>query len=59
MNEITSTTPAPGPGIDAQSPALMAAVEAALSPYGIDANAPGPQVDAEIDALSPEQTLTV
>ncbi len=45
--------------IEADSPAAEEALEMALSPYGINANAPGPDVEAMIGALSPEDTLSL
>lgn len=45
--------------IEAESPAAVEAVEMALSPYGINATAPGPDLQAMIAALSPEDTLSL
>ena len=45
--------------VEAQSPAAMKALETALSLYGITTTAPGPDVEAMIEALCPEDTISL
>jgi hypothetical protein len=43
--------------LEAQPPATLIALSNALSPYGIDANAPTPAIETLVDNLSPASTV--
>lgn len=57
--ECLSCSQGPDSFFDAESPAALAELQAALSPFGINANAPAPEIEGIIDALSPEATLSL